>query len=154
MTPLRQLGRHYGVDLRALAGEHQQLLGIAPQRLVEQAFDLFRIANVRLVRGEGAVLAVALAGPREGERVVPREGDAPHVAQATATKDRAGNAGPVSSPSNRRPEDPRPQRAPSEYFSTGGRTGSAGSVGGRPPFSITKRKTAAASSEPTIGPTT
>src|SRR3954470_17658649 len=41
------------------------------------------------MRGEGAVLAVALAGPGEGERVVAGEGDPAHAAQATATADPA-----------------------------------------------------------------
>src|SRR3954467_5191546 len=41
--------------------------------------------DVGLVRREGAVLAVALAGPGEGEGVVAGEGDPAHAAQATAT---------------------------------------------------------------------
>ena len=54
--------RHLGVDLGLLAGEHQQLLGVALDRLVQQPLDLIRVVQVRLVGGERAVLAVALAG--------------------------------------------------------------------------------------------
>ena len=71
------LGDHR-VDLGPLAGQHQQLLGVAPRGLLEPALDLIRVVDVRLVRGEGAVLAEALAGARQGERVVAREGDALH----------------------------------------------------------------------------
>ena len=85
MAPLGQLGGDDGIDLGPLAGEDEQLLGVAPQRLVEPLFDLLRRVDVRLVGREGAVLAVALAGAREGERVVAGEGDPAHAAQATAT---------------------------------------------------------------------
>ena len=81
VSPLAQALRDLRVDLRALAGEDQQLLGVAPHRLVEAALDLVRRVDVGLVRGEGAVLAVALAGPREGERVVAGEGDPAHGSQ-------------------------------------------------------------------------
>ncbi len=68
-----------GVDLRALAGEHEQLLDLALGGAVEDLEHLIGRVEVRLVRGEGAVLAVAPAGPRQRERQVAREGDAaPH----------------------------------------------------------------------------
>ena len=44
---------------------------------VEQREHLVGLVQVRLVGGEGAVLAVAPAGPRQREREVAREGDAP-----------------------------------------------------------------------------
>ena len=91
MAPLGQARRHLGVDLGALAGEDEQLLGVAFQRLVETPLDLVGRVDVRPVRREGAVLAVALAGARERERVVAGEGDPSHAAQATAT---AGPAWP------------------------------------------------------------
>ena len=71
------------VDLGPLAGQHQELLGVAFQRLVEDPFDVLGGVQVGLVRGEGAVLAVALAGPREREGEVPREGDPAHPGQTT-----------------------------------------------------------------------
>ena len=66
-----------GVDLGVLAGQHQQLLDRAAGRPVEQREHLVGLVQVRLVGGEGAVLAIAPAGPREREREVAREGDAP-----------------------------------------------------------------------------
>ena len=48
----------------------------AARRAVEQALDLVGLVQVRPVRGERAVLAVADAGPRERQRQVAREGDA------------------------------------------------------------------------------
>ncbi len=78
VAELGQAARHLGIDLRRLAGEHQQLLGAPPRGVVEQALDLIRCVEVRLVGGEGAVLAVAAARPRQREREVAREGDAPH----------------------------------------------------------------------------
>ena len=78
VAPGAELLRHERIDLGPLAREHQQLLGAALQRLVEQALDLPGIVDVRLPRREGAVLAVAPAGPRQGQRVVPREGDPLH----------------------------------------------------------------------------
>ena len=59
-----------------LAGEHQQLLRAVPARAVEDPLDLVGLVQVRLVRGERAVLAVAAARPGERERQVSREGDA------------------------------------------------------------------------------
>src|SRR5207248_8946834 len=67
------------IDLRAFAGEHEELLGMAANRIVEPALHLVRAVEVRAVGGEGAVLAVAAAGSRQGQRVVAREGDAPHA---------------------------------------------------------------------------
>src|SRR3954470_8256897 len=66
------------VDFGLLAGQHEQLLGAAPQRVLEHALDLVRRVQMRLAGGERAVLAVALARPRQRDRVVPRERDAAH----------------------------------------------------------------------------
>ena len=74
--------RHLGVDLRLLAGQHQQLLGVSPHRVVEQALDLVRVVEVGPVGGERAVLAVAPAGARQRQRVVPAEGDPPHARES------------------------------------------------------------------------
>ena len=65
-----------------LAREHQQLLRAVLARAVEDPLDLVRLVQVRLVRGERAVLAVAAARPGERERQVPGEGDAPHALHA------------------------------------------------------------------------
>ncbi len=62
VAPLGQPRRHDGVDLGPLAGEDEQLLGVAFERLVQQRLDLLGRVDVRLVRRKGAVLAVALAG--------------------------------------------------------------------------------------------
>ena len=70
--------RHLGVDLRLLTGQHQQLLGAATGGVVQQGLHLVRRVQVRPVRRERAVLAVAPAGPRQGEREVPRKRDPPH----------------------------------------------------------------------------
>ena len=78
VTPLPKALGHLGIDLRALTGEHQELLRVAAHRLVQAALHLIRIVDVRPVRREGAVLAVALARPRERERVVAREGHPAH----------------------------------------------------------------------------
>ena len=53
---------HLGVDLRALPGEHEELLGVAAHRLVEPALHIVGRVQVRLVGREGAVLAVAATG--------------------------------------------------------------------------------------------
>ena len=89
VAPLGEPGGDLGVDLGALAGEDEQLLGVAALRLVELRLDLLGRVDVRPMGREGAVLAVALAGAREGERVVAREGDPPHAAHATASGGRA-----------------------------------------------------------------
>ena len=61
---LRQAGRHLLVVLRPLAGEDQELLGpVAARCPVKEPLDLLRRVQVRLVGGEGAVLAVAATGP-------------------------------------------------------------------------------------------
>ncbi len=65
-----------GVDLGQLAGQHEQLLDPAPGGAVEHLEHLLGAVEVRPVGGEGAVLAVAAAGPRQREREVAREGDA------------------------------------------------------------------------------
>ena len=74
---LAQLRPHPRVDLGALAGEHQQLLGpVALDRPVEQLKHLFGLVQMSLMRGERAVLAVATARPRKRQRDVPAECDA------------------------------------------------------------------------------
>src|SRR5262249_16946382 len=78
-----------GVDLRPLTGEDEELLGVAFDRFVEDPFDVDRRVDVRLVRGEGAVLAVALAGPRQRKGEVAGESDPLHPGKATG---RAGSA--------------------------------------------------------------
>ena len=60
---------------RLVAGQHQQLLDVAPRGAVDQPLDLVGLVQVRLVRRERAVLAVRDAGPRQGERDVARERD-------------------------------------------------------------------------------
>ena len=151
VAPLRKTGSHLRVHLGPLAGEDQELLGIAPQRLVQPPFDLLGRVDVGAVRGERAVLAVALAGAREGERVVPREGDPAHAAQATET---AGPAGPGGSGRSSQSEDSGFGASGSGFFGAeAGLTRSGGSVGAGPPGSSTNLNTAAASREPTIGPT-
>ena len=78
VAPVAQSRRDLRVHLRSLAGEHEQLLGVAAHRLVQSALNLIRVVDVRPVRGEGAVLAVALTRPRQRERVIAREGDPAH----------------------------------------------------------------------------
>ena len=58
-----------------LAGKDQQLLRVAPHRLLDEAIYFVRRVQVRLVRLEGAVLAVALAAARKREREVAGECD-------------------------------------------------------------------------------
>src|SRR5215203_1939261 len=72
---LGEPGRHARVVVGRLAGEHQQLLDVAAHGAVEDALDLLRLVEVRLVRRERAVLAVAPARPGQRERQVAREGD-------------------------------------------------------------------------------
>ena len=67
-----------GVDLRHLARQDQQLLAAAPGRVVEHAAPPRPARAGAAVRRERAVLAVAAAGARQRQRVVAREGDAPH----------------------------------------------------------------------------
>jgi hypothetical protein len=76
VAPLAQPSRDLGVDLRALAREHEQLLDVPLRGAVEHRDHLVGLVQMRLVRGEGAVLAVAAAGPRQRQRQVAREGDA------------------------------------------------------------------------------
>ena len=80
---LGQARRHLGVDLGLLAGQHEQLLGAAPRGVVEQPLDLVRRVQVRAVCGERAVLAVALARPRQRQREVARKRDPSHRPQCT-----------------------------------------------------------------------
>ena len=65
-----------GMVVGRLAGEHQQLLGAVAARAVEDPLDLVGLVQVRLVRRERAVLAVAAARPRQRQRQISREGDA------------------------------------------------------------------------------
>ena len=156
MAPLGELGGDRRVDLGPLAGEDEELLGVAALRLVETPLDLVRSVDVRLVRREGAVLAVALAGAREGERVVPREGDPAHDAQATASMpppDRSGPAAMRLEDASAQAVLPAPGFGALGFGAPGGLTRSGGSVGAGPPGSSTNLKTTAASSAPTIGPT-
>ena len=82
------------VDLRLLAGEDEQLLDVALRGAVEQPQDLLRLVEVRLVGLERAVLAEALARPRQREREVPRERDAaPHGPESTDGPPRAPRRG-------------------------------------------------------------
>ncbi len=75
-----QPARDLGVDLGALAGEHEQLLDVAPRRAVEDLEHLLGAVQVRLVRGERAVLAIAAARARQRQRQVAAERDpAAHV---------------------------------------------------------------------------
>src|ERR671921_206656 len=76
-------GCYLGVDLGLLARQHEQLLRAAPRRLVEQPLDLVGRVQVRPVRRERAVLAVAPARPREREREVARERDPAHRPEST-----------------------------------------------------------------------
>ncbi len=69
-----------GVHLRPLAREDEELLRVAPQRLVETLLDLSRRVEVCLPSRERAVLAYAPTRPRQRKRVVARERDAPHGA--------------------------------------------------------------------------
>ena len=74
---LGELGGHPGVVLGPLAGEHQQLLGpVARHRPVEDLEHLVGLVQVRLMRRERAVLAVAAARPAERQREVAAERDA------------------------------------------------------------------------------
>ena len=165
VAPGRQPFGDHRVDLGLLAGQDQQLLGVAFQRLVEDPFDLLGGVDVGLVGGEGAVLAVALAGPREREREVPREGDPSHPArlsnglraQTGAERKRGGSEEPprcdhvFEKPSRRAPRGAAGYLA--ELGSGVALTRCGGSEGEVPPASITKRKTPTASRAPTIGPT-
>ena len=66
------------LDVRLLAGQHEQFLDPAPRGVVDQALDLLRLVQVGLVRRERAVLAVGAARPRERERDVARKSDPAH----------------------------------------------------------------------------
>ena len=68
MAPLGEALATSGLTSGALTGEDQQLLGVAPYRLIEASFDLFRRVDVGPVRGEGAVPGVHLQ-VRERESV-------------------------------------------------------------------------------------
>ncbi len=80
---LAQPHAHLGVDLGMLAGEHEQLLDLTLGGTVEYFGDLIGGVQMRLVRRESAVLAVAAASPRQRQRQVAREGDsAAHRAES------------------------------------------------------------------------
>ncbi len=74
---LPQPARHLRVDLGPLAGQHQQLLDPAPRGAVDDREHLLGRVQVRRVRRERAVLAVAPARARERQRQVARVGDPP-----------------------------------------------------------------------------
>ena len=93
----RQPAGDLGVDLGLLAGEDEQLLGPAPRRVVEQLLDLVGRIQMGPVRRERAVLAVALARPRQRDREVAREGDPPHPAQSMHGRSAASPAQPTGS---------------------------------------------------------
>ena len=82
---LGQAARDLRVDLGQLAGEHQQLLGVSPHRLLETVLDLLGRVEVRPMGRERAVLAVAPARARQREGVVAGEGDPAHGSDASAT---------------------------------------------------------------------
>ena len=82
------------VDLRTLAGEDEQLLDVADGGRVEPLDHGLGRMDVSLVGRERAVLAVAAAGPRERERQVAREGDAPHRPHANEAGCPAGGRTP------------------------------------------------------------
>ncbi len=67
---LGQFRGHLGVDLGLLARQHEQLLHLPLDRAVEDPQDLLGRVQVRLVRRERAVLAVALARPRQRQRQI------------------------------------------------------------------------------------
>ncbi len=71
--------RDLGVHLRALAGQHEQLLHPAPRGVVQHALDLVGRVQVRLMRGERAVPAVAATRPRQRQCEVAAEGDPAHL---------------------------------------------------------------------------
>ena len=72
---LAEQRRYARIDLGALAGEHQQLLDLAPGGPVEHREHLVGRVKVGPVCGERAVLAVAATGPRQRQRQVARERD-------------------------------------------------------------------------------
>ena len=72
---LGELLRDARVVVGRLAGQDQQLLDVAARGAVEDPLDLLGLVQVRLVRRERAVLAVAPARPGERQREVARESD-------------------------------------------------------------------------------
>ena len=103
---------HLGVDLRALAGQHQELLDLPARRAVEDLEHLLGRVQVRRVGGERAVLAVAPARPRQRQRQVAREGDpaAHHPECMTSGRPSPGSHGTEARGAGR----PAPRMAPSE----------------------------------------
>ena len=112
----RHIGREVGVavlgeelsdarvHLGPLARQDEQLLDVALRGAVQQLLDLVGRPQVRLVRGERAVLAVAPAGPRERQRQVAREGDpAAHPGRSL----RGGGGGRTASTRRWRPHPER-----------------------------------------------
>ncbi len=82
-----------GVVVGRLAGEHEQLLDAAAGGAVDQPLDLGRLLQVRLVRRERAVLAVAAASTRQRQRQVAGERDAAaHRAEDTGVAIMSGRA--------------------------------------------------------------
>ena len=80
---LGQAPGYLRVHLRHLAGEDEQLLRVSAHRLFEPLLDLVGRVEVRAMGRERAVLAVTATRTRQRERVVAREGDAPHASEPT-----------------------------------------------------------------------
>ena len=81
------------IDLGTLPSQHQQLLDLAARGAVEDLEDLLGRVQVRLVRCERAVLAVAAAGPRQRQRQIAREGHpATHWHESRARRGLSGKA--------------------------------------------------------------
>ena len=87
---LRIVRQRSGVDLRSLAARMREAGRTISASALSKIENGDRRVDVRLVRRERAVLAVALAGPRQRQREVPGEGDPLHPGKATG---RAGSAG-------------------------------------------------------------
>ena len=99
-----------GVDLGTLAGEHEQLLGAVAHGAVEDREHLLGGVQVRLVRGERAVLAIAPARPRQRQREVPRERHpAAHARQCMTGGEPRRRI--IRGHVRRRPRLPRPARS-------------------------------------------
>ena len=149
---LGQARRDDGVDLGLLTREDEQFLGAPAQREVELFLDLLRRVEVRLVRRERAVLAVALAPPRQRQREVPGERDT--AAHRSAGAYRCAAAGPPAA--GRGPDVIRGQRGASRPLSSSSISRSSSRAGvmpassSSPAYSHSSRP--APNSAPTIGP--
>ena len=94
-----------GMDLRLLAGQHQQLLHPPPRRVVEHPLHLTGRVQVRPVGRERAVLAEAPARARQRQREVAREGDPAHRARVYDPR-RTGPSRPARAPPGPWPPGP------------------------------------------------